>query len=115
MAVDESVGLLVRRCAKIEKFVWRISWPADGGTLCQFSSRLSFLEETPRPDERKSNVITKWGPEQEGVRGRRGVYYLRDDGVKRGIIVNIFAASALSFKTMAVVQLSRFEPTLALR
>jgi len=44
-----------------------------------------------------------------------GVYYSRGDGVKRGVIVNIFAASALSLKTMAVVQLSRFEPTSAPR
>lgn len=43
--------------------------------------------------------------------GSGGVYYSRGDGVKRDVIMNIFAASALSLKTMAVVQLSRFEPT----
>lgn len=48
-----------------------------------------------------------------GSGGREGgpLYYSRGDGVKRDVIVNIFAASALSLKTMAVVQLSRFEPT----
>lgn len=64
--------------------------------MCQFLARLNFLEEAPRQNERKSDVITKWGLEQ-GARDRRAagdVYYSRGDGVKRDVIVNIFAASA---------------------
>lgn len=106
----------VRRCAKIEKFAWRTRATgkmAVAGTLCQFLERLNFLEEASRPDGRKRrNGETVTG---SGIRAAPGgVYYSRDDGVKRGVIVNIFAASALSLKTMAVVQLSRFEPTSAL-
>lgn len=77
---------------------------------------LNFREDAPRPDGRKRrNGETVDRPKEGRAGPARGVYYSRDDGVKRDVIVNIFAASALSLKTMAVVQLSRFEPTSALR
>lgn len=66
-----------------------------------------------RPDGRKRRN-GETGDWRGGRAAPGGVYYSRDDGVKRGVIVNIFAASALSLKTMAVVQLSRLEPTSAL-
>jgi len=76
-----------------------------------------FLEEPPRPtSEKRRNGETgiRTGVAESGSRAR-GVYYSRGDGVKRDVIVNIFAASALSLNTMALVQLSWFEPTSALR
>jgi len=76
------------------------------------SSTIEFPRRSPATER-----VKKRNGDQSRARDERetgDVYYSRGDGVKRDVIVNIFAASALSLKTMAVVQLSRFKPTSAL-
>jgi len=109
-------GRAASRCAKIEKFVWR----ARLGKMAGAWNLVPIFRATPRLPRRGSRTGRtrrrrngETMSREDGMAG--GVYYSRGDGVKRGVIVNIFAASALSLKTMAVVQLSRFEPTSAPR